>query len=296
MPKLNSGDNIVTLQSNLKSHNTAVDEFTSYAYMLGGINAKKDALAQYDLLRKGYGRLFILKMPTFLEMALPSSTKMFKHMLEFGNTGISGISGYQTEFTSITGGYNGDSIEIPTGAKDDTSSITVKLYETSGSLIRSYVDTWITGAAADPISGLVHYHGASYSNGERVPITQANQIMEAIYVATDQTGEQCVYSCLLTNMFPKSSDHSIFDMDPGSHEIVDMSVEFTAKKYMSAQINSLGQTLVDRFKIMRNSLNFQSGYNTEKYLKTNADTLGFTDTKNIKDWSVTMNNPVNGVF
>lgn len=289
-------DNKLTTQTNLKSDNS--DEFTNYAYFLGGIDARHDSLQQYDLQRKGYGRIFILRMPKFIKCALPKSTKMFKHMLEFGNTGISGINGYQTDFTSVTGGYNGDSIEIPVGSKDDTNSITIKCYETAGSLIRSYLDFWITGAASDPISGLVHYHGAT-SGGEPITVCQANQTMEAIYVNTDQTGTKCIYSCLLTNMFPSQSDHSHFDYDPGSHELVDLSIEFKAKKYMSASINALGQYLVDEYEIMRNYLNYQHGYeaSTNAGMKANILAENGGESK-ITNWNDVKRsgNYVNGVF
>ena len=258
-------DKKVTTQTNLKGDNNGKNgnksnDFTSYAYFLGGVDARAKALQQYDMLRKGYGRIFILRMPAFIKEALPDATAMFKHLLEYGNTGIDGINGYTADFSSITGGYVGDSIELPTNSKDDTSSITIKLYETASSLVRSYLDFWITGAAADPISGLVHYHGAAYSDDTLVPVCQANQIMEALYVNTDQTGKECTYACLLTNMFPKSSDHSHANYDPGTHDMVDMSIEFTAKKYMSASINALGQHLVDQYAIMRNYLNYQHGY------------------------------------
>ena len=276
-------DKKLTTQVNLKTDNS--ESFTNYAYFLGGIDARHDSLQQYDLQRKGYGRIFILRMPKFVKYALPTSTAMFKHMLEFGNTGISGINGYQTDFTSVTGGYVGDSIDIPINSKDDTNSITIKCYETAGNLIRSYLDFWITGAAADPISGLVHYHGATYDDGTLIQVCQANQTMEALYVNTDQTGINCTYSCLLTNMFPKQSDHSQFDYDPGSHELVDLSIEFTAKKYMSASINALGQYLVDKYAIMRNYLNYQHGYGdtAQKRDQTIAGAAGPASL--ISDWS-----------
>lgn len=289
-------DNKVTTQVNLKRDNS--DSFTNYAYFLGGIDARNASLQQYDLQRKGYGRIFILRMPTFIKYALPQSTAMFKHMLEFGNTGISGINGYQTDFTSVTGGYVGDSIDIPTNSKDDTNSITIKCYETAGNLIRSYLDFWITGAAADPISGLVHYHGAVYDdNKTAIPVCQANQTMEAIYVNTDQTGVKCTYACLLTNMFPKQSDHSQFDYDPGSHELVDLSLEFTAKKYMSASINALGQHLVDKYAIMRNYLNYQHGYGNNDKAADQSIEAAAGPASSITDWNnAKLGGLANGVF
>ena len=256
-----------TLQTNIKSNQTAI---TNQAYWLGGTNVTNPALQQYDLLRTGYGRLFILRMPLFVQTLLPDSTKKFKHLLEYANVGISGISGLTVETTSLTAGYAGNSIELPTGAKDDTNSITINVYETAGSLIRTYLDFWISGMS-DPYTGLSHYHGARDVESSLVA-SQANQTMEALYVATDQTGESdnIEYACLLTNMFPKGSNHDHFNFSPGEHELVNMQLEFSATKYMSAQINALGKAALQNYEILRNYLNFNSEYNPD----TITDAIG----------------------
>ena len=254
---------VATLQDNIrKCDNT---EITNYAYWLGGTDTTNAALAQYDLLRTGYGRLFILRMPAFVEFLLEDETRVFKHMLEFGNVGISGIQGYTAEFASVTAGYVGNTVEIPTSVKDDTNSITIRIYETQGSLIRTYIDFWLTGVS-DPYTGLSHYHGARDvdENSSSYVLSQANHTMEALYVATDPTGEQAEYVCLLTNMFPRSSDHSHFEYEPGSHDLVQLSLEFTCTKYMSAQINYIGTVALNKFAILKNYLNMYSGYTAAK--------------------------------
>ena len=278
---------VATLQDNLRKSNTDV---TKYSYWLGGFNTKNSALKQYDLLRTGYGRIFILQMPAFVKFLLEDETKKFKHMLEFGNTGIDGIQGYTVEFQSATGGYNGNSIEVPTNVKDDTNEITIKLYETQGSLIRTYIDFWITGTI-DPFTGLSHYHGARDvdANSTSYVQSQANQTMEALYVATDPTGEQAEYVCLLTNMFPKSSDHSHFNYSPGEHNLVEVSIPFTANKYMSAQINYIGTVALKKFKILRNYLNIYSGYSARNI----ENIVGVND---IADWKDSDGNDLTGSY
>ena len=62
-------------------------------------------------------------------------------------------------------------------------------------------------------------------------------------------------------MFPKQSDHSNYVYEPGSHDLVQLSLEFTAVKYMSPQIRQVGQQLLDNYKILKNYLNFKSSYN-----------------------------------
>lgn len=246
-------DIATTLQTGLRQNNAPI---TNKGYWLGGTDATRAALDQYDLLRRGYGRLFILKMPYFVEQLLPDASKKFKHLLEFANVGVDGIAGYTVEFSSMTAGYAGNTIEIPTNVKDDTNEITIKLYETSGSLIRTYIDFWITGIG-DPYTGISHYHGARELVSPNIMCSQANQTMEALYVATDQSGTALEYACLLSNMVPKQSNHDHFNYEPGSHDLVDISLPFTANKYMSSQINELGKAAIQRYQILKNYLNFQ---------------------------------------
>lgn len=278
---------VATLQDNIRKCNT---EITNCAYWLGGTNTKNDALAQYDLLRTGYGRIFLLRMPAFVEFLLPDETRKFKHMLEFGNVGISGIQGYTTDFQSITAGYVGNQVEIPVNVKDDTTSVTIKVYETQGSLIRTYIDFWLTGTV-DPYTGLSHYHGARdvEANSSSYVLSQANHTMEALYVATDPTGEEPEYVCLLTNMFPRSSDHSHFEYEPGSHDLVQLSLEFTTTKYMSSQINYIGSVALKKFAILKNYLNMYSGYSASKIEEIVGD-------HDIDDWTDPNGNDLTGSY
>ena len=266
---------VATLQDNINTSQSK--NITNYAFWLGGTDTTNAALKQYDLLRTGYGRFFILQMPKFVEYLLPDETKKFRHLLQFANTGIDGIQGYTVDFTSLTVGYVGNTVELPINVKDDTSAITVKIYETQGSLIRTYLDFWITGTI-DPFTGLSHYHGARdiKENGVKrddLYLSQANQTMEALYVATDPTGEKPEYVCLLTNMFPKGSDHSHFVWEAGSHDLVQLSIEFTASKYMSSQINYIGSVALDEFNILKNYLNMYSGYSKKSIQELTAPSI-----------------------
>lgn len=268
---------VATLQDNIRKCNNT--NIVNSAYWLGGTDTKHSALEQYDLLRTGYGRIFILRMPAFVEFLLPEETKVFKHMLEFGNVGISGIQGYTADFQSVTAGYVGNTVEIPVNVKDDTTAVTIKIYETQGSLIRTYIDFWLTGTS-DPYTGLSHYHGARDvdANSSSYVLSQANHTMEALYVATDPTGEEPEYACLLTNMFPRSSDHSHFEYEPGSHDLVQLSLEFTTTKYMSAQINYIGLVALKKYAILKNYLNMYSGY-------SKAQVEEAVGTPDITDWT-----------
>ena len=263
-----------TLQTNIKEN---TQNITQYSLFLGGLNVKSDALAAYDPLKTGYARIFFMKMPKFMETILPNKTKKFKHLLEYGFVGVDGIGNVTLDFEQITGGYAGKSFDVASVAKDETTSITVKVYEFSGSPVREYTEMWISGIS-DPFTGIGHYHGAMDIDST-LKYAAVNHTAEAIYVSTDPTGRSSgiEYACLLTNMIPKTVKKDHFNYTAGEHQIVQTDIEFTVVKYESSQINTIAKALMDKFNILRDFLNFDSGYTTDFVNKMTGST--------ITDWS-----------
>ena len=241
---------VVTIQSNINSH--TYDDLTKYALFAGGLNVTHEALAQYDPLTTGYGRIFMVRKPIFLNELIPTKLNKYKHILEYGNIGVAGISNTEVDFETITGGYNGKSFEIPVNAKDNTTRLTIKTYEFSGSPVREVQHMWITGVI-DMQSGLGHYHDVD------LPILQANHTAEFIYLVTDRSGKNIEYACQLSNCFPTDIKVDHFNYDAGTHAVVPMDVEFTCTKYESPQINSVASQLLEKYNILRNHLNFDGG-------------------------------------
>lgn len=241
---------ISTIQTEIKHHTN--DDLTKYALFMGGLNVTHDVLVNYDPLKTGYGRLFMIRKPVFLDNTIPSKVKKFKHILEYGNTSITGINDVTVNFQQITGGYTGKSFEIPTHATDDTNEFTVNCYEFSGSPIREVIHTWINGTT-DLLTGLAHY------NGDGIAKLQSNQTAEFIYVATDNTGEGVEYACLFANCFPKNIKNDHFNYTAGEHNLVEYNIQFSCTKYESIQINKVAKALLNRYKLLANSLNFYSG-------------------------------------
>jgi hypothetical protein len=204
----------------------------------------------------------MIRQPVFLLDTIPNKLKKFKHILEYGNTAVSGLNDLTVNTQTMTGGYAGRSFEIPTHATDDTNTLTVTCYEFSGSPIREVIHTWINGMS-DVLTGLTHYNGASTT------VAQANQTAEFIYVSTDNTGENIEYACLFTNCFPKNLKNDHFNYTSGEHNLVEYAIEFSCVKYESRQINKVAQSLLKRYKLLANSLNFYSGVKS-----TNDDVLG----------------------
>ena len=244
---------ISTIQSGIKHHEN--DDLMKYALFMGGLNVTHDVLVNYDPLKTGYGRLFMIRKPVFLDNTIPNKLKKFKHILEYGNTAVSGINDINVNFNQLTGGYAGKTFEIPSHATDDTNQFTVNCYEFSGSPIREVIHTWINGTT-DLLTGLAHY------NGDSIAKLQSNQTAEFIYVATDNTGEQVEYACLFANCFPRNIKNDHWNYQSGEHNLVEYNIEFACTKYESMQINKVAKSLIDRYKLLSNSLNFYSGVNS----------------------------------
>lgn len=281
-------DNQRTLQSNIKNNTT---DMTGYSLFLGGLNVKRAALEQYNVLKTGKGRIFLTKMPYFMKELMPEATKNFKHVVEYGFMDIQGIQDLTMEFDSITGGYAGRTFEIPTILKDETNEITVKILEFSGSPMREYIEMWLTGVS-DPNSGFTHYHGLAIpqtdSNGNfqkaKVEVSQANHTMEAFYVMTDQTGFNIEFACMLCNMFPKTSARSHFNQTSGEMAHVELELAFTCTMYTSPDINAVAQLLLNKYRVLYNYLDFRSDTGSETNGVKHLDPNAFPDSK-IKDWT-----------
>ena len=182
------------------AHQANNKKLRNYSLMLGGLNVTHEVLAQYDPLITGYGRLFMVRSPQTMTQLLPDKFKNFKHILEYGNTQVQGLGDVSVDFQQITGGYAGRSFEIPSVAKDETTSFQVTCYEFSGSPIREVLHSWIN-TTTDLQSGLTHYGGLIASGN--LEYSQAAHTAEFIYVVTDRTGMKVEYACLLANCFPK---------------------------------------------------------------------------------------------
>lgn len=235
-----------------------VKNITDYALFMGGTNVTHEVLQCYDPLRTGYGRIFMVRKPRFLDESMPTKLNNFKHILEYGNTSIQGLGDVSVNFDSITGGYVGKAFEIPTNVSDGTNTITITVYEFSGSPVREVLHSWINGTI-DLQSGFSHYNGVSV---EDVPRLMANQTAEFIYVNTDVTGEEVEYACLLANAFPENINIDAFNYTAGTHGLVETAIPFHCVKYESIQINRVAKALITKYKLLANSLNFFSGYNS----------------------------------
>ena len=247
-----------SIQSNIKQN---TKDFKDYSLFMGGLDVTGKNIDQLDPLRTNFVRIFITKLPKFMEVMDMAACKRFKHLIEMGFVGIDGIQNTTMETEEVTGGYAGNRFKIPGVVKDETDSVTIKVYEFSGSPIREFIDTWMTGIS-DPLTGLSHYHGYI---SETCRFKASNHTMEMFYVATDPTGREdgIEYACLFANMMPTEVKKDHFNFEPGTHPAVQIDVPFTATRYESPQINEIAAALLKKYKILRDYLNFHSGYTKE---------------------------------
>jgi hypothetical protein len=159
----------------------------------------------------------------------------------------------------MQGGYVNKGFELPSFAEDSTNSFTVTVYEFSGSPVREFIDTWMTGIS-DPLTGLSHYHGMI---SDECRYRASNHTMECILVNTDPTGMNIEHCAMFCNMMPKSVKLSHFNYESGSHPAVLNDLEFTATKYESPQINTIGAALLEKYRIQRDYLDFTSPYDLQ---------------------------------
>ena len=258
-----------SIQQNIKRNEK---DFSEWSLFMGGLDITAKNIDQLDPLRTNFVRIFITRLPKFMLDMDTAASKRFKHIVEMGFVGIDGIQNTTMDTEEITGGYAGNRFKIPGVVKDDTDSVTIKLYEFSGSPVREYIDTWMTGIS-DPLTGLSHYHGYI---SETCRFKASNHTMEMFYVVTDPTGHEngIEYACLFANMMPTEVKKDHFNFEPGTHPAVQIDVPFTATRYESPQINEIAYALIRKYKILRDYLNFDSGYS--------ADDIAAMDDYNIK--------------
>lgn len=274
----------LTFQSGLKSSAVSNTNLEKYSLFLGGLNVTRDALAQYDPLRTGFGRIFMIRGPRFLadDPNFPEYNALYnkyKHIIEYGNTGVSGNGNITMNFNTMQGGYTNREMEIPNIASDDSKDLTIKVYEFSGSPVREFTQLWINGVS-DIQSGFAHYYGSS------LPRQQSNHTAEFIYVVTDPSGINVEYAALFANCFPKEVRLDQFNYDSGNHDLVQLDLTFSATRYMSPQINYTAARLISKYNVMMNSLYFNGGANTSESLKVAENGNYYTQG--------TLYNPYNG--
>ena len=241
----------ITIQSNIKSNTKSFDKF---GYFLGGIDVTHQNLDMFTPYIRGVSRIFLHKPPAFMQERFPDMTRRFKTYLETGYTSLDGLSDISVDFTDFEGGFAGQRYSTVSLARDETENITIQLYELTGSPIREYLDTWITGTR-DPRSGIAHYHGVIAEKGADY-YSEKNHSAEMIYVNLDPTAINIEYCAMFAHMFPTRVPKAHLNYEKGNRDNALLDCEFRTTKYESPAINNIGAWYIANSNVNYNYLDF----------------------------------------
>lgn len=261
-----------TIQSsNIAANSTRVlrntKTFENFSYFLGGVDVTHQNLDKFTPYIRGVSRIFLHKPPIFMRKLDPDMSKAFKTYIETGYKSVSGIGDISVEFTNFEGGFAGQNFQTVQLARDDTESVTISVYELTGSPIREYIDTWVTGVR-DPRSGIAHYHGLiekyfnNPSGGDGLPYAEINHTAEFIYTTYDPTGLALEYACMFAHCFPRRVPKDHLNYESGNRDNAQLDLEFAAEKYESPAINDIGIWYTQNSKVNWNYLDFTPEFNT----------------------------------
>lgn len=216
---------------------------SQFSYFLGGVDVTHQNLNQFNPYIRGYARLFVYRSPLFMEKAFPDLTNRFKSYLETGFRTVSGIGDLSVEFVDFEGGFGSQRFSNPGSTSDDTNEIQISLYELSGSPIREFIETWISGVR-DPRTNVAHYHGVLAGPGEditdgKVSYSEANHSAELIYYTMDPTCTRIEYACMLAHCFPTGSPRDHLNFESNSHTEAEYQITLRCTKYESRYINDI---------------------------------------------------------
>lgn len=259
----------VTIQSNL---NPNTNNYQNFSYFLGGVDVTHQNLDKFNPYIQGVSRIFMFTVPQFMDKMYPDKTKNFRSYVETGYTRIDGIGDLSVDFVDFEGGFAGQRFSNVSLSRDDTDTITISLYEQTGSPVREYVDTWITGTR-DPRTGIAHYHGALEKHKGVITYGEKNHTAEFIYMTLDPTGKSIEYACMFAHAFPTKVSKSHLNYEKGNRDNVLMDLEFKVTKYESPAINQVALWYLANSTVEYNYLNFTPNI-TESNVKAVASPVG----------------------
>ena len=243
-----------TIQSGIKQN---TKDYSNFSYFLGGIDVTQQNLDQFTPYIQGVSRIFLHQAPIFMEKQYKNETERFRSMIETGYTRVDGIADISVDFVDFEGGFNGDKFSNVSTARDDTDSLTISVYEQTGSPLREYLDTWVTGTR-DIRTGVAHYHGALLDHNT-VRYGEKFHTAEFIYITMDPTAQYIEYACMFAHAFPTKVPKAHLNYEKGNRDNVLLDLEFKVTKYESPAINEIATWYLNKSKVEYNYLLFTPG-------------------------------------
>lgn len=241
--------------------------YDNFRYFLEGIDVTDQNLDQLTPYIPGISRLYFHKVPPFMKAKYETLTDNFRSYIETGFKSVSGIGNLSAEGIDVEGGWAAQKFSNMSVVRDETETITIELTEMTGSPVREFIETWMTGIR-DPRSGVAHYHGAletpvQAEDSTHLPYCERNHTGEFIYVALDPTAHYIEYACLLAHVWPKNVPKEHYNYQSGSRDVVSMSLEFAATKYEGHYINDIAAYYLAASNLKYNYLEFNPMHNDD---------------------------------
>lgn len=289
-----------TIQSNLK---TNTKDYNRFSYFLNGIDVTQQNLNGFDPYIQGTARIFLYTPPFFMAEGFPEQSRVFKSIVETGYTRVDGINDLSVDFVEFEGGFAGQKFANVSLVRDDTDTITISVYEQSGSPVREFLDTWVTGTR-DPRSGVATYHGVMLKHGEvyptatvvnaagatiaKVPYGEKYHTAEFVYYDLDPTMQDLEYACMLAHCFPTKVQKSHLNYEKGVRDNVPMDIEMRTTKYESSYINQIAEWYRQVDNIKFSYIDFRPGItqedvNASYVLQMTGEGSGIADGENGND-------------
>ena len=241
----------MTIQTGIKRN---TKDMSNFCYWLNGVDVTDQNLDQFTPYIQGVSRIFVHKLPNFLANVDDGAfSARFKALVETGFTRIDGIQDTNVEFADFEGGFGGQKFSNVSLASNDTDTLSITVYEQSGSPLREYLDMWVTGVR-DIKSNIAHYHGLMDENGSQY--SERNHTAEFIYCALDPTGKQIEYACMFAHAFPTKVPKNHLNYESRNRGNVPMEMEFRAQLYESPAINAIANYYLLQSQIDYNYLSF----------------------------------------
>ena len=256
-----------TIQTGAKKFNKP--DTDRFCYWLNGVDVTDQNLDQFDPYIQGVSRIFLYKPAPFMQKMYGDETKRFKHLIETGYTSINGIQDTQVETVEFEGGFGGQKFRNVSLASNDTDTISITVYEQTGSPLREYLDAWVTGMR-DLYSNIAHYHGALDDPTAPYTYSEKNHTAEFLYVTLDATGKNIEYAALLAHAFPLVVPKSHLNYETRNRANVPMEMQFAVQLYESPAINALANYMIAQSQIDYNYLNFTPNPTEARIARANA--------------------------
>ena len=221
-------------------------DVTQYTLMRGVTDFGN--LKQYDLYETGYPFLIVVDYPRFLETLKTqnedyrSLIENYIHILEYEFRGLDGLDNITADTSELTNGIN--SLNLITKVNEQANgTFTMRYWEKSGSTITRVHKLFLTGIK-DPRTQIKTYHGL-IDRGAILNPGFHNEVFTFLYFVTDNTMAKVEAAYLIIAAQPTTAEVNIYNVEKGTMEFKELSVEFTGFPYTSAKVNEAAQNILE---------------------------------------------------